>query len=157
MLLKSSLLLLFIGNVYLSHPLDMGVIFVIVLLINLVKNKDLKKGLKRMRFLFLFYMGTCFFQLLYLQEGEVLYRIGSFYITKTGASTVFVNFMRIINLIMISWLANSGNLLRGPLKKYQLVGECVMEMVPEVFSLFKRRMKPKWFFRHILKQIKVKI
>lgn len=157
MLLKSSLFLLFIGNVYLSHPLDMGVIFFIVLLINLFKNKDLKKGLKKMRFLFLFYMGTCFFQLLYLQEGEVLYRIGSFYITKTGANTVFVNFIRIINLIMISWLVNSGNLLRGPLKRYQLVGECVMEMVPEVFSLFKKRMKPKWFFRHILKQIKVKI
>jgi len=157
MLLKSSLLILFIGNVYLSHPLDMVVIFFIVLLINLFRNKELKKGLKKMRFLFLFYMGTCFFQLLYLQEGEVVYRIYNFYITRTGIITVTVNFLRIINLIMISWLVNSGNLLRGPLKKYQLVGECVMELVPEVFSLFKKRMKPKWFFRHILKQIKVKI
>lgn len=125
-------------------------------MINIFKNKKLKENLKKMKFLFIFYMGTCFFQLLYLQEGEVLYRIFNFYITKPGVTRVFVNLMRIINLIMISWLVNSGNMLRGPLKKYQLVGECVMELVPEVFSLFKRRMSPKWFFRHILKQIKIK-
>lgn len=156
MLLKSSLLILFLCNIYLSHPLDMGTIFMIVLIVNMVKNKNLKNSLKKMRFLFIFYMGTCIFQLFYLQEGEVLYRIHNFYITKPGLTRVFVNFVRIINLIMISWLVNSGNMLRGPLKKYQLVGECVMEMVPEVFSLFKRRMSPKWFFRHILKQINVK-
>lgn len=156
MLLKSSLLILFLFNVYLSNPIDMGTIFLIVLMINIVKNKKLKENLKKMKFLFIFYMGTCFFQLLYLQEGEVLYRIFNFYITKPGVTRVFVNLMRIINLIMISWLVNSGNMLRGPLKKYQLVGECVMELVPEVFSLFKRRMSPKWFFRHILKQIKIK-
>ena len=156
MLLKSSLLLLFILNVYLGSPIDIGVIFVIVFIINIFKNKELKKNLKKMKFLFVFYMGTCFFQLLYLQEGEVLYRIYNVYITKPGVERVLVNFLRIINLIMISWLINSGNLLKGRLKKYQLVGECVMELVPEVFSLFKRRMSPKWFFRHILKQIKVK-
>ena len=156
MLLKSSLFILFLLNVYLSNPIDMGTIFMIVLMINIFKNKKLKENLKKMKFLFIFYMGTCFFQLLYLQEGEVLYRIFNFYITKPGVTRVFVNLMRIINLIMISWLVNSGNMLRGPLKKYQLVGECVMELVPEVFSLFKRRMSPKWFFRHILKQIKIK-
>ncbi|WP_372714202.1 hypothetical protein [Ilyobacter sp.] len=157
MLLKSSLFLLFIGNIYFSKPINMVTIAVVLLLINLFWNKDFKKCLKKMKFLFFFYMGTCLFQLFYLQEGEVVWRVYNFYVTKPGLTSVAVNFMRISNLIMISWMINSKGILKGRLKKYQVVVENVMELVPEVLTMFKRRMKLKWFFRHILTRIKSKI
>jgi predicted membrane-bound dolichyl-phosphate-mannose-protein mannosyltransferase len=157
MLLKSSLFLLFIGNIYFSNPVYMGFISAILLLINIFNNKEFKKCLKKMKFLFFFYLGTCLFQLFYLQEGEVIWSFYSFHITKPGFMAVMVNFLRITNLIMISWMINSKGILKGRLKKYQSVIENVMELVPEVFTLLKRRMKLKWFFRYILTRIKIKI
>ncbi len=157
MLLKSSLFLLFIGNIYFSQPENMGFIAVILLLINIFSNKDFKKCLKKMKFLFFFYLGTCLFQLFYIQEGEVIWRIYNFYITKAGLTGVLVNFLRITNLIMISWMLNSKGILKGRLKNYQSVVENVMELVPEVLTMFKKRMKLKWFFRYILTRIKSKI
>ncbi len=157
MLLKSSLLALFIANILLDDLAYIFLVGIIILTINILKNKSLIKNLKKIKFLILFYMGSCFIQLFYLQEGQILYKIGSFYLTKIGVTTVAINFLRILNLLMISWLINAKSLLRGPFKRYQEIGECVVEMVPEVFQLFKGRMKLKWFFRHILKQIKVKI
>lgn len=157
MLLKSSLFLLFIGNIYFSSPVQMGLIAILLLLINVFNNKEFKKYLKKMKFLFFFYLGTCLFQLFYLQEGEVIWSFHGFYVTRPGLMAVMVNFLRITNLIMISWMINSRGILRGRLKKYQSVIENVMELVPEVFTMIKNRMKLKWFFRYILTRIKSKI
>lgn len=157
MLLKSSLFLLFIGNIYFSKPINMLIIAVLLLFINFFWNKNFKSCIKKMKFLFFFYLGTCLFQLFYLQEGEVVWRVYNFYVTKPGLNSVIVNFMRISNLIMISWMINSNGILKGRLRNYQVVVENVMELVPEVLTMFKRRMKLKWFFRYILTRIKSKI
>ena len=39
--------------------------------------------------------------------------------------------------------------------KYKRVTENVLELVPEVFVMFRKKMTLKKFFRHILKKIKI--
>ncbi|MBC2856590.1 MAG: hypothetical protein RR191_00515 [Cetobacterium sp.] len=157
MLLKSSLLLLFLANIFSKNIKALTILFVIGIVLNLIYNKELLKSLKKMRFLFFFYFTTCIFQLFYIQEGEVILKIYNMYITREGLENFGINFFRIFNLLSLSWIVNSKNLLKGRFSSYQNVIENVMDLVPEVMKLFKKRMKIKWFFRHILNQIKVKI
>ena len=157
MLLKSSLLILFICNLFSKSLLEVSILFLVGVIFNLIYNKDIFKHLKKLKFFFFFYFTTCIVQLFYMQEGEVLFKIYKFYITKEGVEAFGINFLRIFNLLLLSWIINSKNLLKGRFVKYQNVIENVMDLVPEVLKLFKKRMKIKWFFRHILNQIKVKI
>lgn len=157
MLLKSSLLILLIGNIFVENLKIMGGITIILFAMNLILNKDLKKNMGRMKFLFFLYFTTCLVQLFYTQEGRVLYKIGSFYITEEGAFNFLLNFLRIFNLLMISWIVSAQKLISGKFNRYQNVIETVIDLVPQALMLIKKRMRIKWFFRHILKQIRVKI
>jgi len=53
----------------------------------------------------------------------------------------------------MSWLINEMKLLTGRFSKYQKIIDTVIDLVPEVFVLFKKRMKTKNFTRYILKDI----
>ena len=64
-----------------------------------------------------------------------------------------INFIRILNLILMSWLINEMKLLTGRFSKYQKIIDTVIDLVPEVFILFKKKMKAKNFTRYILKDI----
>ena len=132
-------------------------ISVILLLLNIILNKELKNNLSKMKFLFFLYFSTCLIQLFYKQEGRVLFKIANFYITEEGMFNFLLNFLRIFNLLMISWLVSAKKIVRGKFNKYQKVIETVIDLVPQALVLIKKRMRIKWFFRHILKQIKVKI
>ena len=157
MLLKSSLLILLLSNIFVENLKIMGFITIILFVMNLILNKDLKKNMGRMKFLFFLYFTTCLIQLFYTQEGRVLYKIGSFYITEEGAFNFLLNFLRIFNLLLISWIVSAKKLINGKFNRYQKVIETVIDLVPQALVLIKKRMRIKWFFRHILKQIKVKI
>lgn len=132
-------------------------ISIILLLLNITLNKDLKNNLNRMKFLFFLYFSTCLIQLFYKQEGRVLFKIANFYITEEGMFNFLLNFLRIFNLLMISWIVSAKKIVSGKFNKYQKVIETVIDLVPQALVLIKKRMRIKWFFRHILKQIKVKI
>lgn len=157
MLLKSSLLLLLLSNIFINNLKFMCGISVILLLLNIILNKELKNNLSKMKFLFFLYFSTCLIQLFYKQEGRVLFKIANFYITEEGMFNFLLNFLRIFNLLMISWIVSAKKIVRGKLNKYQKVIETVIDLVPQALVLIKKRMRIKWFFRHILKQIKVKI
>ena len=157
MLLKSSLLLLLLSNIFINNLKFMCGISVILLLLNIILNKELKNNLSKMRFLFFLYFSTCLIQLFYKQEGRVLFKIANFYITEEGMFNFLLNFLRIFNLLMISWIVSAKKIVRGKFNKYQKVIETVIDLVPQALVLIKKRMRIKWFFRHILKQIKVKI
>lgn len=157
MLLKSSLLLLLLSNIFINNLKIMCGISVILLLLNIILNKELKNNLNRMKFLFFLYFSTCLIQLFYKQEGRVLFKIANFYITEEGMFNFLLNFLRIFNLLMISWIVSAKKIVRGKFNKYQKVIETVIDLVPQALVLIKKRMRIKWFFRHILKQIKVKI
>lgn len=99
---------------------------------------------------------TALFQIVFTQNGEVLFKIFGIYITKEGIANFGVSFLRMTNLILISWLISYKKVFTN-FGKYEEVVEIVISMVPEVFILFKKRMRIKWFFRHILKEIRHKI
>ena len=157
MLLKSSLFLLLLSNIFINNLKFMCGISVILLLLNIILNKELKNNLNKMKFLFFLYFSTCLIQLFYKQEGRVLFKIANFYITEEGMFNFLLNFLRIFNLLMISWVVSAKKIVRGKFNKYQKVIETVIDLVPQALVLIKKRMRIKWFFRHILKQIKVKI
>jgi energy-coupling factor transporter transmembrane protein EcfT len=157
MLLKSSLFLLLLSNILINNLKFMCGISVILLVLNIVLNKELKNNLNKMKFLFFLYFSTCLIQLFYKQEGRVLFKIANFYITEEGMFNFLLNFLRIFNLLMISWIVSAKKIVRGKFNKYQKVIETVIDLVPQALVLIKKRMRIKWFFRHILKQIKVKI
>ncbi|WP_294725595.1 CbiQ family ECF transporter T component [uncultured Fusobacterium sp.] len=157
MLLKNSLFLLLLSNIFINNLKIMCGISIILLLLNITLNKDLKNNLNRMKFLFFLYFSTCLIQLFYKQEGRVLFKIANFYITEEGMFNFLLNFLRIFNLLMISWIVSAKKIVSGKFNKYQKVIETVIDLVPQALVLIKKRMRIKWFFRHILKQIKVKI
>lgn len=128
----------------------------IILIMNIFLNKNLIKDLKKIRFLIYIYILTFMVQIYYNQQGEVLFKMFNIYITKSGVVNFLSNFFRILNLIMISWLINMKKKWPKFLREYQEIFENVIDLAPEVFILIKKRMKLKWFFRYILRQIKIK-
>lgn len=155
MLLKISLLLLLITNIFFSNLKILGIVFFLALILNLVYNKSIKKHLKRMKVLVFFYISTFLVQLYYSQEGKVLYKIYNFYITQEGLMNFSTNFVRIINLILLSWTLNEIKIFKGKFNKYQRIIELVIDLIPQVFVLVKKRMNLKTFYRYILKKIEI--
>lgn len=153
MLLKSSLLILLIINIFFSNLKILVLILGLCLILNFIYNKNLRKHLKRLRILMFFYVSTFLIQLYYGQEGKVLYKIYNFYITEEGLFNFGTNFIRILNLILLSWLINELKIITGKFVKYQKIIEIVIELVPQVFVLIKKKMSPRNFYRHILKKI----
>lgn len=155
-MLKSSLLILFVLNLFVKNMTVLGVLLFIGVVLNIIFNKELLKHLKKLKFLIFIYLTTFLAQIYYHQEGEVLFKIYSIYVTKGGILNFASSFLRIINLILLSWLVNTQNILPKSLSSYQRIIEDVIELIPEVFKIFKSKRKIKWFFRYILSQIKIK-
>ena len=109
MLLKSSLLLLLLVNIFTSNLIILLSVFVITVLFNIIFNKNLKKHLRQIKVLLFFYLSTFLIQLYYGQQGKVLYKIFDFYLTQEGLINFAISFIRIINLLFISWLINELN------------------------------------------------
>ena len=155
-MLRSSLFILLLLNIFLNNLLYIGVTTIILFLLNLKYNKNLRENIGRVKFLFFLYFITCFLQIFYTQEGEVLFKISKFYVKKEGMYNFFLNFMRVFNLLLLSWLVVAQKLINTKFNKYQKIIETVIELVPQAILLIRKRMRIKWFFRYILKQIRVK-
>ena len=153
MLLKSNLFILLLVNIFTSNLIILSAILIVVFILNLTLNKNLKKHSKQLKVLLFFYLSTFLIQLYYGQQGKVLFKFYNFYITQEGLINFGVSFIRILNLILMSWLINEMKLLTGRFSKYQKIIDTVIDLVPEVFVLFKKRMKAKNFTRYILKDI----
>lgn len=106
-------------------------------------------------------MITCVLQLLLIQEGKVLYKFDiniiftkfTLYITEEGLKTGYTNFLRIVNLLLISSLITSQKLISTKGNKYQNVIKNVIDLIPESIILIKKKLKIKSFIRHVLKEI----
>lgn len=155
-MLKSSLLVLFILNLLIKDMRVLGVLLFVGVLLNIFLNKELLKHLKKLKFLLFIYLTTFLAQIYYNQEGEVFFKIYNIYVTKGGILNFASSFLRIINLILLSWLVNTQKVLPKSLASYQQIVEDVIDLIPEVFKIFKSKRKIKWFFRYILSQIKIK-
>lgn len=156
MLLKSSLLILLIVNIAMSNLWILTLTTLILIGLNIYYKIDLKKNIKKIKFLFIIYFITCMLQIFYTQEGQVILKIYNFYITVEGITNFMLNFLRIFNLLLISWIVVEKKILSGRFNRYENVIMTTIELVPTAFVMIKKRMKIKWFFRYIMKQIKIK-
>lgn len=156
MLLNSFIFLLLALNIFFSKLYLLLGIFILLIALNIFCNSDIKKHLKSLKVLLFFYMTTFLVQIFYSQEGKVLYKFYNFYITEVGLMNFAINFLRIFNLVLVSWLVTSRKVFNGRLGRYQKIIETVIDLVPEVFTLFKKKMKIKYFLRNILRKIKIK-
>lgn len=155
-MLKSSLVILFFLNIFIKDIKIQSCLVITILILNIFLNKNLLIDLKKIRFLIYIYVLTFLVQIYYNQQGEVIFKIFNIYITKLGVVNFLSNFFRILNLIMISWLINIKKKWPKFLREYQEIFENVIDLAPNVFIIIKKRMKLKWFFRYILRQIKIK-
>ena len=155
MLLNSILLIFFSVSIIFDDLRIIGAVFFAELLFNLILNKNLKGNVKKLRVLLYIYLGTFLIQIFSHQEGEILFKVFNLYITKAGMENFIVNFLRIMNLIMLSWLLSKECSIFNHFGNYGKVMENVVELVPEVFVIFRKKMGLKNFLRHILKKIKI--
>ena len=155
-MLKSSLIILLGINIFFDNLTVIFIATLVLLFLNIVNKVDVKRNMGKIKFLFFLYFMTCLLQIFYTQEGRVLLKIYKFYITQEGLENFVLNFLRIYNLMLLSWIVTTKKMLNGKFNKYQNVIENVIDLVPQALTLVRRRMKIKWFFRYILKQIKAK-
>lgn len=155
-MLKSSLFLLLLVNIFFNNIFVIFIATLILIILNLRLKIDIIENVKKIRFLFFLYFMTSLFHIFYMQEGHVIFKVYNFYLTEEGVRNFILNFLRIINLLLISWIVTTQKMLNGKFSKYQNIIENVIDLVPVSLILIKKRMKIKWFFRYILKQIKVK-
>lgn len=155
-MLKSSLFILLGINIFSDNILFVFITTLILIFLNLKYKIDIKKNMAKIKFLFFLYFMTCLLQIFYTQEGRVIFKIYKFYITREGLGNFILNFLRIYNLMLLSWIVTTKKLLNGKFNKYQNVIENVIDLVPQALVMIKKRMKIKWFFRYILRQIRVK-
>ena len=160
-LLWGILLVLLLTSVVTHNLYIMLCSFGLLLILNIFLNKNLKSTFRKVSILLLFYSITCVVQLLLAQEGKVLYKFDiniiitqfTVYITEEGLKIGYSNFMRMVNLLLISSLITSQNLIKSKGNKYQNVIKNVIELIPESIVLIKKRLKIKSFVRFILKEI----
>lgn len=155
MLLNSILAVLFLTSIIFGDLRIIGAVSAGELLLNIFLNKNLKNDIKKLKILIYIYIGTFLIQIFSHQEGEVFIKIWNIYITKAGLVNFTINFLRVVNLIMLSWLLSKKCSIFNHFGKYKRVAENVLELVPEVFVMFRKKMTLKKFFRHILKKIKI--
>lgn len=155
-MLRSSIIFLIILNIFLKDLKYLGIISIIAIFLNIVYNKTLKKDISKLKFLIWIYLMTFFIHIYSHQEGEVYLKIWKIYITDMGLYSFFNIFLKIINLVLFSWLVSNQKILPKYLSEYQNIIEKVIELVPEIFQVFKKKRGIKGFLRYILKQIKIK-
>lgn len=155
-MLRNSIIVLFILNILIDNLFYLSLLLILGIGLNLFLNKNLWEQVKKLKFLIFLYITTFLIQIYYNQEGEVFFKVFNIYVTKGGVVSFASNFLRIINLIVLSWLINTKKILPKRLKVYQDIIEEVIRLVPQVIKIFKERRKIKWFFRYILRQIKIK-
>ncbi len=157
MLLKSSIIITLLLTVITSNIYILTTIAGLMIISNLLFNKTLKNDLKKIKYVFFLYLITIIFQLFMVQEGKVIIKIYNIYITWDGVFRIGTNFLRIFDLLLVSWLINAQSIFTGRLKRYNELIDIIIELVPEIFVLFKKKMRFNYFFKHILKQIQGKI
>lgn len=156
-MLKSSVLLLTLGNLYFSDIKYLLTVFFVLLIFNFYQNSDFKNRIKNIKSFLFFYFIASLFQIFFTQSGNVLFKIFNIYITSQGVMSFLVSFIRITNLFLLSWLIKFELIFNKRAGNYGKIISIIIFLVPEVLQLFRKRMKIKWFFRHILKQTKKRI
>lgn len=150
MLLLSSLL--FIINLFFKDIRYLLLIFFFLLFV--LKVKKYKKIPK---FIYIFYFTLSLTKVFFNQEGEILLKLASLYITKDGLLIAGVNFVKLVNIVYLSVIVSRKVEIKKFKSSYTELLEIVIALVPEIFIVFKKRIRIKNAYRRILIKVYKKL
>ncbi|MGM0508637.1 MAG: hypothetical protein ACQERZ_05665 [Fusobacteriota bacterium] len=133
-------------------------ILVISVLYNKIIGISFYKQLRRFKIIYIFLMMTFLMQLYFNQEGKILINFFDYiYITEMGVKKGIGIIIKIINIAIISMNIDFEKLLKGRFKRYSKIIKITIELVPEVFVLFKNKLDPKKTFISLYKKVYKKL
>lgn len=162
MLLESSLLIIniFNKNIYLLIS-----VLIFLLIFNFYKDKDFFYKIKKMDKFILIYLFYLIISIFLYKTGKVIYGIGNFYITYEGVLNGLINFLKLINFLLVSFMISYKfknqkkffSIKNSKIKKienyYSEIFEHILEAIPFIFDLIKKKVK----FSHSYKRILLKV
>ncbi|NLK62741.1 MAG: hypothetical protein GX287_04725 [Fusobacteria bacterium] len=153
MLLNNFFLLLVILTIVFYDVKSMLVMLLIVFFINLYKKNINIKNIKKLKYSIVFIIISFVFQLILNNYGEIFYSFYSINIYYQGIKFGFVTTIKILNLILISWIIDYEKILPNLISKYSKIVKIAINNVPYVFLLFKENKNPKKVFENLIKKI----
>lgn len=150
MLLLSSVI--FIINLFLKD-------IKILILINLFLFIFLKINNYRKipKFIYLFYFILSISKVFFHQEGIILFKFASLYITQEGLYNAFMNFLKLINIVYLSVIVSKKIKIRNFKSSYTELLEIIIALVPEIFVIFKKKIRIKDTYKMILVKVYKKL
>ena len=150
MLLLSSIL--FVINLLLK---DIRVLLFISLLLFMVLK--INKYRKIPKFIYLFYLILSISKIFFHQEGEIIFKFMSVYITKDGFLDAALNFIKLINIVYLSVIVSRKIKIEKFKSSYTELLEIIIALVPEVFVVFKKRIRIKDTYKIIFTKVYKKL
>lgn len=162
MLLESSLLIIniFNKNIYLLISM-----LIFLLIFNFYIDIEFLYKIKKMDKFILIYLFYLIVSIFLYKTGKIIYNLGNIYITYEGVLKSTINFLRLINFLLISFMISfkfKNKKIRfsskdSKIKKienyYSEIFEHILKAIPFIFDLIKKKVK----FSHSYKRILLKV
>lgn len=145
MLLLSSFL--FVVNLLMKDIRYLLILSILLLLISYKKKKKIPL------FVYFFYLTLSLSKIFFYQEGEVLIKVFGLYITKEAVLASSILYIKLFNILHLSKLISSKINIRKLKFAYSDIIEIIIEMVPEIFTLFKKRVRIRDMYTKILRKV----
>jgi hypothetical protein len=91
------------------------------------------------------------------QEGIILFKFASLYITQEGLYNAFMNFLKLINIVYLSVIVSKKIKIRNFKSSYTELLEIIIALVPEIFVIFKKKIRIKDTYKMILVKVYKKL
>lgn len=127
--------------------------FIILFFLYILKRNNILENFKKIKYSLVFIITSFIFQLFLNNYGKVFFSIYNINIYYKGIEMGFVSVLKILNLILISWIVEYDKIIPLRLQKYNKIITVVIKNIPYVFVLFKKNKNPDDVFKKILKKV----
>jgi len=136
---------LFIINLLLTN------IYILLIMTFLLMFISSRLNFKKLpKFIYFFYFTLAFSKIFFIQEGQVVLKILNVYITKESLLHCFLNYIKILNVLLLSKFI-SKNIKIGDFKNsYTEILEIIVVFVPQIMTMFKKRVGIQDLYKKIL-------
>lgn len=126
---------------------------VIIFSINIILKTDMKNKMKNLKYMLYFLSFSLVFQIIYINEGRIIYSFWKIHITDEGINRALITLLRVISIILSSYLIKAKSIMKKYFAEYILIFKIVIKLSPEIFKIIKKRMRPRLAFKYILKKV----
>lgn len=127
--------------------------FIILFFLYILKRNNILENFKKIKYSLVFIITSFIFQLFLNNYGKVFFSIYNINIYYKGIEMGFVSVLKILNLILISWIVEYDKIIPSRLQKYNKIITVVIKNIPYVFVLLKKNKNPNDVFKKILKKV----